>query len=120
MNPQTHERGVTLVEILVVFLVLVVLLGTGIGAISSTFNSSGRARAKLGPYLESIGITNYNIIGCNRDTDNNGYATCQAVDLGAEQTGTVLEYECPTSRRNNLCRTPRHTINNQGVNNTVR
>ncbi len=92
-----QESGVTLIEVLVAFVFIFVIGGVVFGGCSMILLGQGKAEENLASYSQRAGLQPIGCVG--RDTDGDGYISCDAKD-----GDRIVSLQCSNGWLNSGCK----------------
>lgn len=100
---KSQDSGFTLIELIIAIVFLFVFAGIGVSIFSAaTGGGQVKAEQSLSDYSERAGLYP---IGCvERDTDGDGYISCDAKD----SSGAIVPLQCSGSPLNSGCKVARY------------
>lgn len=105
-----QNSGFSLIELLVAIVFLIVFAGIGISIFSAAIGGQDRAEQSLSDYSQRAGLQPIGYV--ERDTDGDGYISCDAKD----DSGAIVLLQCSGSPFNSGCKVNRVNQINNGVN----
>ena len=106
-----QSKGFTLIELMIVLAVVGIVLVLGVNVVAGFISRGDEAREAAITWTTEMGMDTSAVSCADRDTDGDGYVSCNVAQKRSDGTVAVTPIECAVGwTMNSGCRTPKAVI----------